>query len=183
MAEWHSCPHCGHESEAGQRFCGSCGERLVLACRECGASSPLDFRYCGSCGASLGEEADQQRTGEERRVVSVLFADLVGFTARSERLDPEDVQASLTPYYARLRDEIEAFGGSVEKFIGDAVVGVFGAPIAHGDDPERAVRAALQIRDAVEEMNEASPELDLKVRLAVNTGEAIVALGARMKEG
>jgi class 3 adenylate cyclase len=183
MEERHRCPHCGYENEAGQRFCGSCGERLVLACRECGASSPMDFRYCGSCGAPLGDEADQQRTGEERRVVSVLFADLVGFTARAERLDPEDVQAILTPYYARLRDEIEAFGGSVEKFIGDAVVGVFGAPIAHGDDPERAVRAALQIRDAVEEMNEASPELDLQVRMAVNTGEAIVALGARMKEG
>jgi class 3 adenylate cyclase len=183
MEERHSCPHCGYENDAGQRFCGSCGERLVLACRVCGASSPLNFRYCGSCGAPLGDEADQQRTGEERRVVSVLFADLVGFTARAERLDPEDVQAILTPYYARLRDEIEAFGGSVEKFIGDAVVGVFGAPIAHGDDPERAVRAALQIRDAVEEMNEASPELDLQVRLAVNTGEAIVALGARMKEG
>jgi class 3 adenylate cyclase len=183
MTEWHTCPHCGHQSEAGQRFCGSCGERLVLACEVCGASSPLDFRYCGSCGAPLGDEADQQRTGEERRVVSVLFADLVGFTARAERLDPEDVQAILTPYYARLRDEIEAFGGSVEKFIGDAVVGVFGAPIAHGDDPERAVRAALQIRDDIEEMNEASPDLDLQVRLAVHTGEAIVALGARMKEG
>ncbi|MDP9327273.1 MAG: AAA family ATPase [Actinomycetota bacterium] len=183
MTEWHTCPHCGHQSEAGQRFCGSCGERLVLACEVCGASSPPDFRYCGSCGAPLGDEADQQRTGEERRVVSVLFADLVGFTARAERLDPEDVQAILTPYYARLRDEIEAFGGSVEKFIGDAVVGVFGAPIAHGDDPERAVRAALQIRDDIEEMNEASPDLDLQVRLAVHTGEAIVALGARMKEG
>ncbi len=155
----------------------------MLACEVCGASSPPDFRYCGSCGAPLGDEADQQRTGEERRVVSVLFADLVGFTARAERLDPEDVQAILTPYYARLRDEIEAFGGSVEKFIGDAVVGVFGAPIAHGDDPERAVRAALQIRDDIEEMNEASPDLDLQVRLAVHTGEAIVALGARMKEG
>jgi class 3 adenylate cyclase len=183
MDERHSCPHCGYQNDAGQRFCGSCGERLVLACRVCGAASPLDFRYCGSCGAPLGVDADQQRTGEERRVVTVLFADLVGFTARAERLDPEDVQAILIPYYARLRDEIEAFGGSVEKFIGDAVMGVFGAPIAHGDDPERAVRAALQIRDAVDEMNEASPDLDLQVRIAVHTGEAIVALGARMKEG
>jgi predicted ATPase/class 3 adenylate cyclase len=116
-------------------------------------------------------------------VVSVLFADLVGFTSRAERLDPEDVRAILTPYYARLRNEIEAFGGSVEKFIGDAVMGVFGAPVAYGDDPERAVRAALRIRDAVDEMNEADPELDLQLRIAVNTGEAIVALGARPQEG
>jgi class 3 adenylate cyclase len=115
--------------------------------------------------------------------VTVLFADLAGFTSRAERLDPEDVRAILTPYYARLHDEIDAFGGMVEKFIGDAVMGVFGAPVAHGDDPERAVRAAFRIRDAVEEMNQADPALDLQVRIAVNTGEAIVALGARPQEG
>ncbi|MEP6475642.1 MAG: adenylate/guanylate cyclase domain-containing protein [Actinomycetota bacterium] len=183
MADRYNCPHCGRDNEGGQRFCGSCGERLVLACGVCGAGSPLDFRYCGSCGAPIGSEADNQRSGEERRVVTVLFADLVGFTARAEGLDPEDVRAILTPYYGRLRDEIEAFGGSVEKFIGDAVMGVFGAPIAHGDDPERAVRAALRIRDGVEEMNAASPELALEVRLAVHTGEAIVTLDARTKEG
>jgi class 3 adenylate cyclase len=107
-------------------------------------------------------------------VLSVLFADLVGFTSRSERLDPEDVQAFLEPYYACLRDQIQAFGGEVEKYVGDAVVGVFGAPTAHGDDPERAVRAALTIRDSLAEMNAADPSLDLQVRIAVNTGEAIV---------
>ncbi|HXY44701.1 MAG TPA: AAA family ATPase [Acidimicrobiales bacterium] len=107
-------------------------------------------------------------------MLSVLFADLVGFTSRSERLDPEDVQAFLEPYYACLRDQIQAFGGEVEKYVGDAVVGVFGAPSAHGDDPERAVRAALTIRDALAEMNAADPGLDLQVRIAVNTGEAIV---------
>jgi class 3 adenylate cyclase len=155
----------------------------VFTCEVCGAASPLDFKFCGSCGADLRSEPAQQRSGEERRVVTVLFADLVEFTSRAERLDPEDVRAILTPYYASLREGIEAFGGSVEKFIGDAVMGVFGAPIAHGDDPERAVRAALRIRDAVKEMNARHPELDLQVRIAVNTGEAIVALGARTKEG
>jgi len=112
-----------------------------------------------------------------------LFADLVGFTSRAERLDPEDVQAILRPYYALLRAQIESFGGVVEKFIGDAVMGVFGAPLAHGDDPERAVRAALRILDAVHEMNDRDPRLDLQMRIAVNTGEAIVALDARTDEG
>ena len=85
---------------------------------------------------------------EERRIVTVIFVDLVGFTSRAEPLDPEDVRAILAPYHDRVRDEIESFGGVVEKFIGDAVVGVFGAPTAFGDDPERAVRAALSVRAA-----------------------------------
>jgi class 3 adenylate cyclase/tetratricopeptide (TPR) repeat protein len=116
-------------------------------------------------------------------VVTVLFADLAGFTGQAERLDPEDVRAMLSPYYARLRERLEGFGGTVEKFIGDAVVGLFGAPIAHEDDPERAVRAALAIRDAVAELNEGDSDLDLHVRIGVNTGEALVALGARPIEG
>jgi len=110
-------------------------------------------------------------------VVTVLFADLVGFTARAEALDPEDVRALLSPYYARLRSELERFGGTVEKFIGDAVMALFGAPLAHEDDPERAVRAALAIRDWVAE------EGGLHVRIAVNTGEALISLGARPSEG
>jgi class 3 adenylate cyclase len=120
---------------------------------------------------------------EERKVVTVLFADLVGFTSRAERLDPEDVRAILTPYFARVRKEIEACGGVVEKFIGDAVMAVFGAPLAHGDDPERAVRAAIAIRDAVAEMDAADPALDLQLRIAVNTGEALVSLTATGGEG
>jgi class 3 adenylate cyclase len=183
MAEQHSCPRCGYENDAAQSFCGSCGSRLVLICGACGATSPLEFRFCGSCGAELRLGFEGQPSGEERRVVTVLFADLVGFTSRAERLDPEDVRAILTPYYALLRELIESFGGTVEKFIGDAVMGVFGAPVAHGDDPERAVRAALRIRDAVSEMNANDPRLDLQLRIAVNTGEAIVALDARMTEG
>ena len=111
-------------------------------------------------------------------MVTVLFADLVGFTSRAERMDPEDVRALLSPYHARLRSELELFGGTVEKFIGDAVMALFGAPIAHEDDPERAVRAALSIRDWVREQEE-----ELQVRIAVNTGEALVALGARPEVG
>ncbi len=113
----------------------------------------------------------------ERKVVTVLFADLVGFTARSEELDPEDVEAILRPYHARLRDELERFGGTVEKFIGDAVMALFGAPVAHEDDPERAVRAALAIRDWARE------EEQVQVRIAVNSGEALINLGARPESG
>ena len=120
---------------------------------------------------------------EERRVVSVLFVDLVGFTSKSEQLDPEDVRAMLTRYYERARAEIERFGGTVEKFIGDAVMAVFGAPVAHGDDAERAVRAAMAVRDSIADMDEADPLLELQIRAAVNTGEAIVELGARPETG
>jgi len=120
---------------------------------------------------------------EERKVVSVLFCDLVGFTAASEAADPEDVRARIRPYHARLRSEIERFGGTVEKFVGDAVMAVFGAPVAHEDDAERAVRAGLRILEAIGELNEAEPGLSLQVRVGVNTGEAVVALGARPEEG
>ncbi len=147
----------------------------MIACRTCGEENADRARFCQACGTSL--EADVSAR-EERRVVSVLFVDLVGFTSRSERLDPEDVRAMLTRYYERARAEIERFGGTVEKFIGDAVMAVFGAPVAYGDDPERAVRAALAVRDSIADMDEADPMLELQVRAAVNTGEAIVELGA-----
>ena len=113
----------------------------------------------------------------ERKVVTVLFADLVGFTSTAEQLDPEDVEKILRPYHERLRYELERWGGTVEKFIGDAVVAFFGAPVAGEDDPERAVRAALAIRDWIAEEDE------LQARIAVNTGEALVNLAARPEAG
>jgi class 3 adenylate cyclase len=120
---------------------------------------------------------------EERKVVSVLFCDLVGFTAASEQADPEDVSARLRPYHARLRKEIERDGGTVEKFVGDAVMAVFGAPVAHEDDAERAVRAGLRILQAISELNEQDPGRSYQVRVGINTGEAVVALGARPEHG
>jgi len=120
---------------------------------------------------------------EERKVVTVLFCDLVGFTAASERQDPEDVRARIRPYHARLRTEIEGYGGTVEKFVGDAVMAAFGAPVAHEDDAERAVRAGLAILDAITELNEAEPGLELQVRVGINSGEALVALGAHPERG
>src|SRR5215213_7567057 len=111
------------------------------ACVVCGQTNPSIARFCLACGSPIASADDGRR--DERRLVSVLFVDLVGFTSRAERLDPEDVQALLRPYHDAVRGEIESFGGLLEKFIGDAVVGLFGAPTAFGDDAERAVRAAL----------------------------------------
>ncbi|OLE01309.1 MAG: hypothetical protein AUG91_01985 [Actinobacteria bacterium 13_1_20CM_4_69_9] len=140
-------------------------------CASCGNENPAGARFCNACGSPLAASAPA--LAEERKIVTVLFVDLVGFTARSEQLDPEDVRAIQAPYFARVRTTIESFGGTVEKFIGDAVMAVFGAPVAHGDDPERAVRAALAILEGV----------DLDVRIAVNTGEALVSVAANPAQG
>ena len=146
----------------------------MITCPSCGQENPEGFRLCGMCGASLTAIAAPTR--EERKVVTVLFCDLVGFTAKAEQLDPEEVRAVLRPYHDRVRAELERRGGTVEKFIGDAVMALFGAPTAHEDDPERAVRAALAIRDfAVEE--------GLELRIGITTGEALVSLGASPSEG
>ena len=144
------CPNCGHENEPAAKFCSECGLALT---------------------------APTQAARAERKIVTVLFADLVGFTGRAEQLDPEDVQAVLAPYHERLRYELERWGGTVEKFIGDAVMALFGAPVTREDDPERAVRAALAIRDWIAE------EGELQVRIAVNTGEALINLAARPEAG
>src|SRR5436309_1338195 len=175
------CAACGAENAPGALFCGRCGSRVGRKCPTCAAVVAPDVAFCTSCGAPL--EAEAPASTEERKIVSVLFADLVGFTSRAERLDPEEVRGFLAPYYARVRAELERFGGTVEKFIGDAVMALFGAPVAHEDDPERAVRAALAVREAIAELNEADPTLELEVRIAVNTGEALVALGSRPELG
>jgi class 3 adenylate cyclase/tetratricopeptide (TPR) repeat protein len=147
----------------------------VKICPSCGHENGDDARFCSQCATPL--EAGAATMREERKVVTCLFCDLVGFTARAEAMDPEDVRRLLQPYHQRVRGELERYGGTVEKFIGDAVMAVFGAPVAHEDDPERAVRAALSIRDALAE------EGELEVRIGITTGEALVALDARPDAG
>jgi class 3 adenylate cyclase/tetratricopeptide (TPR) repeat protein len=147
----------------------------MAACPACGYENRDGAKFCSECGHALSAAAPSLR--EERKVVTVLFADLVGFTSQAEKLDPEEVRAVLAPYHAQLREQLERFGGTVEKFIGDAVMALFGAPLAHEDDPERAVRAGLRIRDVLAE------EGRLHVRIGITTGEALVALGARPNEG
>ena len=145
-----------------------------MVCPTCGTENAPGAKFCSECGARLAEAPPWR---EERKVVSVVFCDVVGSTARAESADPEDVRAALNAFYAQVRSDLERFGGTVEKFIGDAVMAVFGAPVSHEDDPERAVRAALAIRDWARE------DGDLQVRIAVNTGEALVALSARADAG
>jgi class 3 adenylate cyclase/tetratricopeptide (TPR) repeat protein len=145
----------------------------VIVCPRCGTKNPQGARFCLNCGSPLGSVS----TGEERKVITVVFCDLVGFTERSDQADPEDVKAMLRVYHTLLKRTIEHFGGVVDKFIGDAVLGVFGAPVGHEDDPERAIRAGLQILDDVEEANREQPGLELAVRIGINTGEAVIAFG------
>ena len=154
----------------------------MATCPSCSKELPGEFPFCPFCGAPLAEVAPPPAL-EERKIVSVLFCDLVGFTAASEQQDPEDVRARIRPYHTRLREEIERYGGTVEKFVGDAVMAVFGAPVAHEDDAERAVRAGLRILEAIAELNEHDASLSLQVRVGINTGEAVVALGARPEQG
>jgi class 3 adenylate cyclase/tetratricopeptide (TPR) repeat protein len=152
----------------------------VTICAACGQENPDGFRFCGACGAPLVVRVVGQR--EERKVVTALFCDLVGFTASSESADPEDVDQMLAAYSAMARMQIEGHGGVVEKFIGDAVVGVFGVPAAHEDDPERAVRAALRMVEAAEDLVAVGGE-PLRLRVGVNTGEALVRLGVSPGSG
>jgi class 3 adenylate cyclase len=153
----------------------------MAACAACGQVNPEIARFCLACGVPIVPEAG--RPAEERKTVTVLFCDLVGFTAASDRADPEDVRARIRPYHVRLRREVERFGGTVEKFIGDAVMAVFGAPLAHEDDPERAVRAGLRILEAIGDLNHEDAELSLAVRVGVESGEAVVTLDARPERG
>ena len=151
----------------------------MSACPACRAELPDGARFCPACGTRL--EADGP-AATERKVVTTLFADLVGFTALGERHDPEDIDAALRGFYALARTIVERFGGTVEKFIGDAVVGLFGVPLAHEDDAERAVRAALELVARLHELPSIGEE-KLQVRCAVNTGPALVRLHARPETG
>src|SRR5712692_2061966 len=145
-----------------------------MTCSRCGAELAGDARFCPSCGAPVGSGS----VAEERKFVSVLFVDVVGSTARADGADPEDVRDLNQLYYREVRGRIERHGGTIEKYVGDAVMAVFGAPLARSDDAERAVRAFLSILEGIADLNERNPNLDLQVRAAVCTGEAMVSVDA-----
>lgn len=151
-------------------------------CVECGTENPPQARFCLSCGTPI-VAAPAPAPSEERKVITAIFVDLVGSTARSEQLDPEDVKALVAPYHASVRSELEAHGGTFEKFSGDAVLALFGSPKAHEDDPQRAIRAAFAVREAIADLNAKDEWLDLHIRIGIHTGEALVMLGARPSEG
>jgi class 3 adenylate cyclase len=178
------CPSCGTANSAGRRFCGGCAAPLEQPCPSCGATNEPGMRFCGACAHPLTEEGAPvsptavPETASERRLVSVLFLDLVGFTTLSESRDSEDVREILSRYFESCQRLIALYGGTVEKFIGDAVMAVWGAPVATEDDAERAVRAALDLVAAVSALGD---ELGapLRARAGVLTGEAAVTLGAK----
>ena len=172
-----TCPSCGTENREGRKFCSECGTSLASGCPACGAANEPGEKFCGECGATLGSTSKSAppaaAPAAERRLVSVLFADLVGFTTASEGRDAEETRELLSRYFDTARAIVERYGGTVEKFIGDAVMAVWGTPVATEDDAERAVRAGLDLVAAV-------PDLDpaLNARGGVLTGEAAVTLGA-----
>ena len=180
------CPSCGSENRVGAKFCNECAAPFVGACPQCGFANPPSARFCSECAAPLlasaaGTSAQPPmatagrgaQAVSERRMVSVLFADLVGFTPFSEERDAEDVRETLSRYFDVSREIIERYGGTVEKFIGDAVMAVWGAPVAREDDAERAVRAALDLVGIVTTLGPG-----IQARCGVLTGEAAVTLGA-----
>jgi class 3 adenylate cyclase/tetratricopeptide (TPR) repeat protein len=184
VADEIACGACGSANEAGRKFCGECGSVLALTCSSCGTPNRPTVKFCGECGAPLtasppppapvpARAPAAPAPAAERRLVSVLFADLVGFTTASESRDAEETRELLSRYFESARTIVEQYGGLVEKFIGDAVMAVWGTPVAQEDDAERAVRAALDLVAAI-------PQLDpaLRARGGVLTGEAAVTLGA-----
>ncbi|MGZ8626292.1 MAG: adenylate/guanylate cyclase domain-containing protein [Actinomycetota bacterium] len=178
-----NCSVCGTFNEEGRRFCKECASPLALTCPNCGNQNTPDSKFCGQCAAPLGAaptsavDVPATAAATERRLVSVLFADLVGSTTLAENRDAEDVRELLSSYFDAARSVVERHGGLVEKFIGDAVMAVWGTPVAHEDDAERAVRTALELLDAVEALGR-SVELPLRARAGVLTGEAAAITGA-----
>ncbi len=180
------CSACGTENEAGRKFCLECGAPLAVLCSACGSPNNPKAKFCGECGTSLPEaglpaavQGHDAAPQAERRLVSVLFADLVGFTTLSESRDAEEVRELLSRYFDTCRRLISLYGGTVEKFIGDAVMAVWGTPVATEDDAERAVRAALDLTRAVEDLGAEVGAPDLQARAGVLTGEAAVNLAAQ----
>ena len=143
------CPNCQFENPEGMKFCVECGNKLEISCPKCGFANSPTFKFCGECGHNLNEavlpEETAPRTESERKHVTVLFSDLSGYTAMSEKLDPEEVKEITARIFAEISKVINRYEGFVEKFVGDAVMALFGVPKAHEDDPIRAIKVAREI--------------------------------------
>src|SRR5213594_2398938 len=195
------CPRCHAENREGRRFCAACGGSLALACPSCGFGNEAGEKFCGGCGAPLPslEEAAEPRFASpqsytpkhlaeriltsksalegERKQVTVLFADVSGFTTLSERLDPEDVHRLMTRAFELMLAEVHRYEGTVNQFLGDGIMALFGAPIAHEDHAQRAVHAALGIRKALDEYQDelqGKVGISFQVRQGLNTGLVVV---------
>ena len=190
------CPKCQFENQEGSRFCGGCGEKFVLTCPECGASNPAENKFCNECGSDLKQDkelsdqfteaisppvspsketiiTDTSSTSGERKHVTVLFSDLTGYTAMSEKLDPEEVKEITSRIFGEISKIVGKYDGFIEKYAGDAVMAIFGVPNAHEDDPIRAVKAAQEIHELVDGV---SPEIETRIgqpismHTGINTG-------------
>jgi class 3 adenylate cyclase/predicted ATPase len=183
-----ACPSCGTGNPAEAKFCMSCGSALAAGCPSCGAENPPGAKFCMQCGTALAGGAPPAQAPspaptpapavtevppEERRTATVLFADLSGYTAATESMDPEAAKGLVDRCLRRLGEEVERFGGTVDKYIGDNVMGVFGAPVAHEDDPERAVRAGLAMQDAMGDVNAQAGGAEFSLRVGINSGEVM----------
>ncbi|MER9451566.1 adenylate/guanylate cyclase domain-containing protein [Mesorhizobium sp. M0254] len=200
-----NCSGCGFEIEGGYAFCPKCGRRQPVPCASCGYACAPDFEFCPKCGASVGasakaaerpaptpsrtiaqpsrapspniesEEGPHSVSDADRRTVTVLFADLCGFTTLSEQLDPEVMQALQNELFKELTAAVQGFGGFVDKFIGDALLALFGAPVAHEDDPERALRAALDMIARTARLGESTRHSGspLLLHIGINTGPVV----------
>ena len=174
-----ACASCGADNRAGRRFCAQCGVALAIACPACGFANEAGERFCGGCGGALVAAAASlpgvaPGDDAERRPITVLFADLCGYTRLSARLDPEDVHALLECYFGAVDGIVDRFGGRVDKHIGDAVMAIFGAPVAHGDEPSRAVRAAAAIQLAMPELGAPFGET-LAAHIGIAAGEVVAS--------
>ncbi|MEP6656269.1 MAG: adenylate/guanylate cyclase domain-containing protein [Betaproteobacteria bacterium] len=171
------CANCGADNRAARRFCADCGAVLPLACPACGFANQVGEKFCGGCGTPLAAPSPVRTpdaADAERRPVTVLFVDICGYTQLSQRLDPEDVHRLLESFFAVVDGIVQRFGGHVDKHIGDAVMAIFGAPLAHGDDPMRAVRAADAIARAVRAITVESDH-PLQVHIGIASGEVIAS--------
>src|SRR5438270_9149195 len=166
-----ACSSCGAQNPSGFRFCGSCGAELGgTPCPSCGFDNPPGQRFCGQCGSALGEAvptpAPTAGAAGERKLATVLFADVVGFTSMAENTDPEAVARTVDAAFRRMAEVVAEHGGTVDKYMGDSLMAVFGVPLAHDDDAERAVAAGLAMRELGG---------DLAFSIGINTGEVMVA--------
>ncbi|MBW3613634.1 MAG: AAA family ATPase [Chloroflexi bacterium] len=177
------CAVCGTEHADSARFCGACGASVVPRCPQCGEATSPGLRFCTRCGAALepdrrSETVEDPEPSAERRRVSVLFVDLEDFTTLAETLDPEEVRTVQSRYFETARSVIARFDGTLEKFIGDAVVAIWGAPLAHEDDTDRSVGAALALVHEIGRLGGAAARHRLAGRASVATGEAAISVGS-----
>ncbi len=183
------CLKCQFENGKGAKFCLQCGAKLEIDCAQCGKTFPISAKFCDECGQRLGEvEKPETKVLEaegERKHVTVLFSDLSGYTAMSENLDPEEVKEIMSRIFGEIAQVVTKYEGFIEKFVGDAVMALFGVPKAHEDDPVRAILAAREIHDLVEAM---SPGLEEKIgrpismHTGINTG-LVVTGEVNMEKG